>query len=158
RFWDFLDRQLEELGVLYLRNRLDKRLKLWLALGRRPGDLLDAATGLAEAESLLRDFRSSLNTTQIKYVQKSLAKQKLPRWSGNTVRSMAVGSFVILAAAAAQWWVTDLGRKKADADPALSQSSALEPQLKPAEGRVQFAEKTADLAASQLSALETQLK
>ena len=154
RFRDFLDRQLEELGVLYLRNRLDKRLKLWLALGRRPDDLLDAATGLGDAESLLRDFRSSLNTTQIKYVQKSLAKQKLRRWSGNTVRWMAVGSFVILAAGAAQWWVTELGRKKADAGPALSQFGVLEPQLKQAEGRAQFAEKRADLAASQLKKAE----
>jgi gas vesicle protein len=142
--------------AVYLRNRLDKRLKAWLAQGQKTGGLLDAATGLAEAKSLLKDSRASLTESETGYIEKSLAKQKRRGRARNTVQLLAAGSVLLLAGGAARWWAEGLDRKKADALPALAQTG--DPEAKQSEGRVQFSENRADLIAGQLSALETELK
>jgi hypothetical protein len=76
RVWRLLA---EDLEFLRMRDRLDARQKLWLIRYRCTDDLLRPGTGLAEAETLLRDFRSSLSENQIDYIQKSLAKQRRRR-------------------------------------------------------------------------------
>ena len=157
RRWPRLSRLAsEDRDAVYLRNRLDKRLKIWLAQGQRTSDLLDAATGLAEAKSLLKDSRASLTESEIGYIEKSLAKQKRRRRTRNTAQLLAAGSLLLLAGGAARWWAEGLGPKKVDALPALTQTGGLEAMQ--SEGRVQFSENRADLIAGQLSALETELK
>src|SRR5260221_5544845 len=74
--WQWLS---EDRHFFQMRDRLDASLKLWLSRNRQSDDLLDRGIGLAEAETLLRDFRSSLSEKQIDYIRKSLARQKRRR-------------------------------------------------------------------------------
>src|SRR5258707_6082203 len=84
-----------------MRDRLDASLKLWLSRNRQSDDLLDRGIGLAEAETLLRDFRSSLSERQIDYIQKSLARQKRRRWVRDSIGLAAIAGLAVFAAVAA---------------------------------------------------------
>jgi hypothetical protein len=162
--WQWLS---EDRHFFEMRDRLDASLKLWLEKGRHSDDLLDRGIGLAEAGTLLRNFRSSLSEGQVEYIRKSLAKQKRRRWVRDSIGVAAIASLVGFAVFAG------IGRFKAEsrrknkedvklvqqnADLAASQRSALETQLKNAEEKAQQAQKNADLATSQRSNLEAQLK
>ncbi len=138
-----------------MRDRLDASLKLWLSGGRQTDGLLDRGIGLAEAETLLRDFGSSLSERQIDYIQKSLARQKRRGWVRDNIGLAAIAGLAIFAAVAGVERFTESHRKQGEQD---VQRTALETQLKKAEEKAQLAQQTADLATSQRSALETQLK
>jgi hypothetical protein len=152
-----------------MRDGLDACLQLWLSRGRQSDDLLDRGIGLAEAETLLRDFGSSLTERQIEYIQKSLAKQKRRRWVRDNIGLAAIAglAFFVAVAAVIERFSTESRRKNREQDVQLaqqntdlasSQRSALETQLKEAEEKAQLAQQNADLASSQRSALETQLR
>jgi len=159
--WQWLS---EDRHFFQMRDRLDASLKLWLSRNRQSDDLLDRGIGLAEAETLLRDFRSSLSEKQIDYIRKSLARQKRRRRVRDNIGLAAIAGLAVFAALVGiERFNTESRRKNKEqevqpaqqnADLASSQRSALETQLK----KAQLAQRNADLAASQRSALEAQLK
>jgi hypothetical protein len=147
--WQWLS---EDRHFFQMRDRLDGSLKLWLSRGRHSDDLLARGIGLAEAETLLRDFGSSLSEGQIEYIQKSLAKQKRRRWVRDGIGLAAIAGLAVFAAFAG------IGRFNKEIKRKDRKQAALETQLNKAEERAQLAQHNADLATSQRSALETQLK
>src|SRR6266446_5231408 len=166
--WQWLS---EDRHFFRMRDRLDACLKLWLRRHRQSDYLLDRGIGLAEAETLLRDFGSSLSETQIDYIQKSLTRQKRQkrrRWVRDNIGLAAIAGLAVFAAfAGIERFNTESRRKNREqevqlaqqnADLATGQRSALETQLKKAEEKAQLAQQNADLASSQRSALETQLQ
>src|SRR3984893_1481650 len=166
--WQWLS---EDRHFFRMRDRLDASLKSWLSGGRQTDDLLGRGIGLAEADTLLRDFRSSLSERQIDYIQKSLASQKRRRRVRDNIGLAAIAGLAGLAGFAAfagiERFNTESRRKNREqeiqpaqqnTDLTSSQRSALETQLKKAEEKAQLAQQTTDLASSQRSALETQLK
>src|SRR4029077_7677261 len=161
--WQWLS---EDRHFFWMRDRLDASLEFWLSLGRQSDDLLDCGIRLAEAETLLRDFGSSLSEIQIDYIQKSLARQKRRRWVRDNIGLAAIAGLAVFAAVAAVERFNTESRRKTreqdvqqqNADLASSQRSALETQLKKAEEKAQLAQQNTDLATGQRSALETQLK
>src|SRR5258707_696322 len=163
--WQWLS---EDRNFFRMRDRLDASLKSWLSGGRQTDDLLDRGIGLAEADTLLRDFRSSLSERQIDYIQKSLARQRRRRRVRNNIGLAAIAGLAGFAAfAGIERFNTESRRKNREqhvqlaqqnTDLASSQRSALETQLKKAEEKAQLAQQNTDLASNQRSALETQLK
>src|SRR5258707_738291 len=163
--WQWLS---EDRHFFQMRDRLDASLKLWLSRNRQSDDLLDRGIGLAEAETLLRDFRSSLSERQIDYIQRSLARQKRRHRVRDSIGLAAIAGLAVFAAfAGIERFNTenrrtnreqDLQPAQQNADLATSQRSTLETQLKKAEEEAQLAQQNADLASSQRSTLETQLK
>src|SRR3982075_3702970 len=166
--WQWLS---EDRNFFRMRDRLDESLKSWLSGGRQTDDLLDRGIGLAEADTLLRDSRSSLSEGQIDYIQKSLARQKRRRRVRDNIGLAAIAGLAGLAGFAAfagiERFNTENRRKNKEqegqtaqqnVDLASSQRSALETQLKKAEEKAQLAQQNTDLATNQRSALETQLK
>src|SRR5258707_759754 len=166
--WQWLS---EDRNFCRMRDRLDASLKSWLSGGRQTDDLLDRGIGLAEADTLLRDFRSSLSERQIDYIQKSLARQRRRRRVRNNIGLAAIAGLAGLAGFAAfagiERFNTESRRKNGEQhiqlaqqnnDLASSQRSPLETQLKKAEEKAQLTQQNNDVASSQRSALETQLK
>jgi hypothetical protein len=163
--WQWLS---EDRHFFQMRDRLDASVKLWLSRNRQSDDLLERGIGLAEAETLLRDFGSSLSESQVEYIQKSIAKHKRPRRVRDSIGLAAIAGLAVFSTfAGIERFNTESRRKNGEqevqpaqqnADLASSQRSALETQLKKAEEKAQLAQQNADLAASQRSAVETQLK
>ncbi len=163
--WQWLS---EDRHFFQMRDRLDASVKLWLSRNRQSDDLLERGIGLAEAETLLRDFRSSLSESQVEYIQKSIAKHKRPRRVRDGIGLAAIAGLAVFSTfAGIERFNTENRRKNGEqeiqpaqqnADLAASQRSALETQLKKAEEKAQLAQQSTDLAASQRTALETQLK
>ncbi len=157
----------EDQGFLRMRDRLDANLKLWLSRDCRCEDLLGPEFGIADAETLLRHFRSALNKTQIDYIQKILAKNKHGRIR-NTVLLAGRRRLAVLATAAGiLWYNTDIYRKRAAElarleqrieELAKDQRSAQASQVQQAKDKPQMAAQNADFSATQRSALETELK
>src|SRR5258707_2551151 len=96
--WQWLS---EDRHFFRMRDRLDASLKLWLSRNRQSNDLVDRGIGLAEAETLLRDFGSSLSEIQIDYIQKSLARQKRRRLVRDNIGLAAIAGLAVFAAVAA---------------------------------------------------------
>jgi AAA ATPase domain len=159
---------IEDQEFLRMRDRLDGCLKLWLKRGRKRRDLLTPGLGLADGETLLNHFHSSLSNAQIEYIQKSLADQK----RGRRVRYLfwlpLVAVLVSLAAFFEFRWFNNeslrtsmqefgsVERKFTElvkADRGGSQAELLQAQEK-----AQSAQHDAELAAAQRSAMESQLK
>jgi chromosome segregation ATPase len=161
--WQWLS---EDRHFFEMRDRLDASLKLWLEKGRHTDDLLDRGIGLAEAATLLRDFRSSLSEGQIEYIRKSLAKQKRRRWVRDSIGVTAIAGLAGFAAfagigrfhAKSQHKNEEVQLAQQNADFVASQRNAFETQLKKAEEKAQLAQQNADLAANQRNTLETELK
>jgi energy-coupling factor transporter ATP-binding protein EcfA2 len=151
--WQWLS---EDRHFHQMRDRLDASLKLWLSRDRQNDDLLDPGIGLAEAETLLRYFGSSLTERQIEYIHKSLARQKRRRWVRDYIGLAATAGLAVFAAyAGVERFNTESRRKNGEQD---VQRNALVTQLKKTEEKVQLAQQNADLATSQRTAMETQLK
>src|SRR5260221_1278431 len=166
--WQWLS---EDRHFFQMRDRLDACLKLWLRRHRQSDYLLDRGIGLAEAETLLRDFGSSLSERQIDYIQKSIARQKRQKRRRRVRDNIGLAAIAGLAVFAAfvgiERFNTESRRKNREqdvqlvqqnADLATGQRSALETQLKKAEEKAQLAQQNTALVTSQRSALETQLK
>ncbi|MBV9272560.1 MAG: hypothetical protein JO333_01595, partial [Verrucomicrobia bacterium] len=164
RLWQSLS---DDPRVIQMRDRLDASIKSWISRGLRRNDLLDAGVGLTEAETLLRDFRSSLSETQIDYVQKSLLRQKRRRRMRYNIGLTAIIAFAAFAVfmGVEQFnaerrrnaGVQDIRETPQNTDVA-KERRALETELKEAEGKLQKAQLDADLANQERAALESQLR
>src|SRR5207245_10302920 len=107
------------------RARLNARLQCWLGGGRQADGLPERGIGLAGAETLLRDFRSSLSERQIDYIQKSLARQKRRRWVRDNIGLAAIAGLAVFAAfAGIERFNTDNRRKNREQDVQLAQQNA----------------------------------
>ena len=157
----------EDRHFFRMRHQLETSLELWLSGGRRSDDLLGRGMGLAEAETLLRDFGSSLSEAQIDYIQKSLARQKRRRRAWDSIGLAIAGLAVFAAVAAVERFNTESRRKNREqdvqqtpqnADLATNRQSALEIQLKNEQVKLQEVQANAERTASQLSELEAQLR
>src|SRR5271166_6481414 len=158
----------EDQGFLRMRDRLDANLKLWLSRDRRCEDLLGPVFGIADAETLLRHFRSALNKTQIDYIKKILAKNKHGRIWNTALLVVGAGLAVLATAAGILWYNTNIHRKSATTELARfeqrleelskDQRSAQASQLQQAKDKPQMAAQNADLSVNESSALETKLK
>jgi hypothetical protein len=159
---------IEDQEFLRMRDRVDGCFKLWLNRGRRTHDLLTPGLGLADGETLLNHFHSSLSNAQIDYVQKSLANQK----RGQRLRYVFWLPFVVVLASLVaffgfRWFNNEslrtsmrefgsLERKLAEL--AKVDRGGNQTELQQAEEKAQVAQHDAELSAAQRSAVESQLK
>src|SRR4029077_7006423 len=119
--WQWLS---EDRHFFQMRDRLDASLKLWLSRNRQSDDLLDRGIGLAESDTLLRDFGLSLSERQIDYIQKSLARQKRRRWVRDSIGLAAIAGLAVFAAVAAvERFNTEGRRKNREQDVQLAQQN-----------------------------------
>ena len=100
-----------EQEFLRMRDRVDSCLKLWLKRGRQTHDLLTPGLGLADGETLLSHFHSSLSDSQIKYIQKSVADQRRSRLTTYVVLVSVLIALVALATIAAVQRLSSEGRE-----------------------------------------------
>ena len=145
----------EDQGFLRMRDRLDANLKLWLSRDRRCEDLLGPEFGIADAETLLRHFRSALNKTQIDYIKKILAKNKHGRIWNTVLLVVGAGLAVLATAAGILWYNTDIHRKSAAElarfeqrleELSKDQRSAQTSQVQQAKDKPQMAAQNADFS------------
>jgi hypothetical protein len=165
RLWQLLS---EDRRFFQMRDRLDASLKLWLGRGRQSDDLLDPGIGLAEAETLLRDFGSSLSKSQIDYIQKSLARQKRHSRVRDYLGLAAIIVFAVFAVIAGTERFNSVDQRNQTKQEvqqgqpgkslATNDTTALEAQRKEAEKKVELAQQNAELANRQRTALETELR
>jgi hypothetical protein len=160
RRWPRLWQSLSEDRLFFqMRDRLDASLKLWLGRGHQSDDLLDRGIGLFEAETLLRDFGSSLSKSQIGYIQKSLARQKRRyRVRENIGLAAIVGLAIFATFAAIERFNIESRPNREQGVQQAQQNTGLETKLKKTEEKLHLAQQNADLAASRQSELEAQLK
>jgi AAA ATPase domain len=159
---------IEDQEFLRMRDRLDGCLKLWLKRGRRRRELLTPGLGLADGETLLNHFHSSLSNTQIEYVRKSLADQR----RGRRVRYLFWLPFVVVLFSLAaffefRWFNNESLRKsmrefgsveRRFSELVKADRGGSQAELGQAEEKAQMAQQDAELAAAQRSAMESQLK
>jgi AAA ATPase domain len=159
---------IEDQEFLRMRDRLDGCLKLWLKRGRRRRELLTHSLGLADGETLLNHFHSSLSNAQIEYIQKSLADQK----RGRRVRYLFWLPFVVVLVSLAaffefRWFNAESLRtsmrefgsvERRFAELVKADRGGSQAELGQAEEKAQVAQHDAELAAAQRSAMESQLK
>jgi hypothetical protein len=94
-----------------MRDRVDGCLKLWLKKGRQTHDLLTPGLSLADGETLLNHFHSSLSAAQIEYIQKSLTSQKRSRRTTFTVLVAVLVALACVATIAAVERLTSDGKR-----------------------------------------------
>jgi hypothetical protein len=94
-----------------MRDRVDGCLKLWLRKGRQTHDLLTPGLNLADGETLLNHFHSSLSAAQIEYIQKSLNGQKRSRRSTYAVLVAVLVALACAATIAAVQRLTSEGKR-----------------------------------------------
>src|SRR6202030_3162212 len=104
RFRDWL---VEDQEFLRMRDRVEGCLKSWLKRGRQTHDLLSPGASLADGETLLDHFLSSLSNAQIEYIQKSLAEQKRGRRLGYMLWLPVLVALLSLAAVVGVRWLND---------------------------------------------------
>ena len=159
---------IEDQEFLRMRDRVDGCLKLWLKQGRQTHDLLRPGLSLADGETLLNHFRSSLSNAQIEYIQKSLTEQKRGRriWY-----LLALPTLVVLASLAAligvRWFNNESLRarmlefgtlERKIAELAKTDRGGNQARLNEAEEKARLAQSSAELSNAQRSAMEAQLE
>jgi hypothetical protein len=164
RFRDWL---VEDQEFLRMRDRVEGCLKSWLKRGRQTHDLLSPGASLADGETLLDHFRSSLSNAQIEYIQKSLAQQKRGRWIGSTPW-LPVVALLSLAAFVGVRWLNDQSQRSSTqefsrverrlAELVKTDRGGNQTEVKEAEEKTQLARRDAELSSTQLSAMEAQLQ
>jgi hypothetical protein len=171
----------DELEQLRIRNQLEVNLKRWLSQGRKNDDLLRTTSSLSEAETLLRECRTSLNDIQVDYLQKSLKAQRGRSWWRNAARVAVIGGLAALVVILAFKSLNlDTRRKRAeralglerrlanqtearkhlaekDAKQAAGQRDLLQARLEDIEDRAEQAQKNADFVASRRDTLQAKL-
>jgi len=95
RLWELLS---QDRRFIRTRERLDASMKPRITHGRQREDLLDGGIELAEAQTLLTDFGSHLNETQIDYIKKSLARHKPGRKVPQKIGAAAIAGLAIFGA------------------------------------------------------------
>jgi hypothetical protein len=164
RLWQSLS---EDPSVIEMRDRVEARLRSWLSRGFRGNDLLDDEIGLAEAQTLLTDFKSSLNETQIDYIKKSLVRQKRRRRARYNMGLGAIIAFAVFAVfMGVERFIVERRRNDGAQDvrqiaqnsDLAEQRRGLETELKETEEKLQAVQLNADFANKERSALETRLR
>jgi chromosome segregation ATPase len=165
RFRDWL---VEDQEFLRMRDRVEGCLKLWLKRGRQTHDLLGPGASLADGETLLDHFRSSLSNAQIEYIQKSLAEQKRGRRIGYMLWLPVLVALLSLAAVVGVRWFNDQSLQASRqefskverrlAELAKTDRGGNQAEVKEAEEKAQQARHDAELSSGQLSAMEAQLR
>ena len=144
RHWDRVKEWLTtNREFLRRRDRLDASLKLWQSRGKQKADLLAAGLALAEAETLVRDFRSSLNEEQTDYVRASLTERHRQRRRRNLIRNGILAAVSLLALVAGfQWLRAEKERRAADEQRQRAETAAQVADLerKKADSQRQLAE------------------
>ena len=154
---------------LRMRERLDASMKPRITNGRQPEDLLDGGIDLAEAQTLLTDFGSYLNETQIDYFKKNPARHKPGRKVLQKIGAAAIAGLAIFGAFVGGERFTAESRrtnKEHDIRPAQQntdldarQPSQLEVERSALEvEKRQMAQQNADLAKSQRGDGEAELR
>ncbi len=159
---------IEEQEFLRMRDRVDGCLKLWIRRGRETHDLLSPGLSLADGETLLNHFRSSLSNAQVEYIQKSLRQQKRGRRVRYLLWLPLLVALALLAAILGVRWfnneslrasASEFGRlERKIGELATADHSGNQTQLKEAEEKARRAQHDAELSAAQRSTLEAQLK
>jgi WD40 repeat protein len=99
---------------LRMRDRLDSSLKLWMSRGRQKDDLLGLGLPLAEGETLIKDFGSSLSQEQSNYVRASIAEHRRHKRVQDRVRYSIMAVISVLAIVAGfQWYQAERQRNSA---------------------------------------------
>jgi hypothetical protein len=166
RLWQSLS---DDPSVIEMRDRVETRLRSWQSRGFRGNDLLDDEIGLAEAQTLLRDFKSSLNETQIDYIQKSLVKQKRRRRVRYNIGLGAIIAFAVFAVFMGverfnverrrNDGAQDVRQTPQNADLATSRQTVLETELKKVQAeKAQLTQQNTDLVTNQRNTVETERK
>jgi conflict system STAND superfamily ATPase len=149
-----------------MRDRVDGCLKLWLKNGKQTGDLLNSGLNLADGETLLNHFHSSLSGAQIEYIQKSLTSQKRSRRTRYTALIVVLAALGCVATIAAVLRLTsddkraiileygNLEGKIAE----LAQNARWTNQTDAKQGQEKSLQSSSSADAAQRSALETALK
>jgi energy-coupling factor transporter ATP-binding protein EcfA2 len=165
RLWELLP---QDRRFLRMRERLDASRKPRITRGQGEG-LLDGGIDLAGAQTLLTDFGSHLNETQIDYIRKSLARHKPGRKVSQKIGAAAIAVLAIFGAFVVGERFTAESRrtnKEHDIRPALQnadldtrQRSQLEAERSALElEKLQIAQQNADLAKSQRLDAEAELR
>jgi len=157
----------EDQEFLRMRDRVEGCLKSWLKRGRVTHGLLSPGASLADGETLLDHFRSSLSNAQIEYIQKSLAEQKRGRRIGYILWLAVLVAVLSLAAVVGVRWFNDQSLRASMqefgkverrlAELAKTTRGGNQAEVKEAEEKAQLAQRDAELSAAQLSAMEAQL-
>ena len=165
RFQEWL---LEDQEFLRMRDRVDACLKLWLKQGRETHYLLSPSLGVADGETLLNHFRSSLSNDQVEYIQKSLNHQKRGRRIRYTLwLPVFVALAVLIAVLGVKWFNNEILRARTEefgklerniAEIAKTDRSGNQAEIKEAEEKTQLAQNSAELSAAQRDASEEELK
>ncbi len=152
----------EHQGFLRMRDRLDANVKLWLSRDRQCKDLLGPEFGVADAETLIRHFRSALNKTQIDYLQRILSRKKHSRIRNTIFAGIAAGLTVLATAAGFLWYNTDVRRTRADElalfEQRVEKLTKDRRSAQQTKDRLQTTTQNGDFSINGDSALETQLK
>ena len=159
---------IEDQEFLRMRDRVESCLKLWLKQGRHKHDLLSSDLSLADGETLLNHFHSSLSNAQIEYIQESLRNQKRSRRRSYMLWLPILVTLALLTAVVGVRWfnneslrasVQELGKvERRIAELSKIDRGGNQAELKKAEENVRLAEHNAELSAAQRSAMEAQLK
>jgi hypothetical protein len=165
RFREWL---VEDQEFLRMRERVEGCLKSWLKRGRRTHDLLSPGASLADGETLLNHFHSSLSNAQIEYIQKSLAEQKRGQRIGYLLWLPIIVALAILAAVVGARWfnreslrvsLQEFGKvERKLAELAQTDRGGNQAELKDAEAKAQLAQHDAELSSAERSAIEGELR
>jgi hypothetical protein len=165
RFREWL---IEDQEFLRMRDRVESCLKSWLKRGRRTQDLLNSGVSLADGETLINHFRSSLSKAQIEYIQRSLAEQKRGRRIGYLLWLPITLAVVIVATiVGARWFnreslrisLQEFGKvERKLAELAQTARGGNQAEIKDAQVKAQLAQHDAELSSAERSAIEGELK
>jgi hypothetical protein len=165
RFQEWL---LEDQEFLRMRDRVDACLKLWLKQGRETHHLLSPSLGVADGETLLNHFHSSLSNVQVEYIQKSLNHQKRGRRIRYTLwLPVFVALVALIGVLGVRWFNHEILRARTEefgklerniAEIAKSDRGGNQAEIKEAEEKTQLAQNDAELSAAQRDATEEELK
>jgi hypothetical protein len=158
---------IEDQEILRIRDRVEGCLKLWLTRGRKSRDLLSPGLSLADGETLLNHFRSSLSKLQVEYIQKSLAERKRSRRFGFLLLlPVLIALLSVGAIFGVRWYNNESLRARALELGKLERKlvelskgdlGGNQTQLKEAEEKIRLAQHDAEISAAQQSAVQAEL-
>jgi hypothetical protein len=159
---------IEDQEFLRMRDRVESCLKSWLKRGRRVHDLLNSGVSLADGETLINHFRSSLSKAQIEYIQRSLDEQKRGRRMGYLLWLPITLAVVIVATiVGARWFnreslrisLQEFGKvERKLAELAQTARGGNQAEIKDAQVKAQLAQHDAELSSAERSEIEGELK
>jgi hypothetical protein len=159
---------IEDQEFLRMRDRVDGCLKQWLKQGRDPHELLSPALSLADGETLLNHFQSSLSDGQIEYIRESLKERKKGRRLWYFVwLPLLVGLVSLVAVVGVRWFNNESLRTSKQqfskleqklAEFAKTDRGANQTAFKEAEEKAEKAQRDAELFEAERDASDARLK